>query len=161
MEVRIWLGSLADYNKGILRGEWLTLPMDADALASRAASYGEECFIADYETPLDGWRLGNHENLTALNETCELLAGKRTEELDAIDYLLGEGHSMDDALNRYEDVRYYPGKSLKEVAEDMVEEGLFGQVPKALQFYIDCEAIGRDLVHDGYTETAKGVFCET
>ena len=50
------------------------------------------------------------------------------------------------------DVDIYEMDSLKELAEDFVEEGLFGDIPERLAFYIDYEAIARDLGVD-YTET--------
>lgn len=45
----------------------------------------------------------------------------------------------------------YHVDSLRELAEQFVEEGLFGDIPERLQFYIDYEAIARDLACE-YTE---------
>jgi hypothetical protein len=39
----------------------------------------------------------------------------------------------------------YHVDSLRELAEQFVEEGLFGDIPEPLQFYIDYDAIARDL----------------
>lgn len=50
------------------------------------------------------------------------------------------------------DVDFYPDLSLKDLAVQFVDEGLFGEVPKSLEFYIDHDAIARDLAAD-YTET--------
>lgn len=49
------------------------------------------------------------------------------------------------------DVDMYELDSLKDLAEQFVEEGLYGEIPKALQYYIDYEAIARDLGMD-YSE---------
>lgn len=49
------------------------------------------------------------------------------------------------------DVDLYELDSLKDLAEQFVEEGLYGEIPKALQYYIDYEAIARDLGMD-YSE---------
>ena len=46
------------------------------------------------------------------------------------------------------DVDLYELDSLKDLAEQFVEEGLYGEIPKALQYYIDYEAIARDLAVD-------------
>lgn len=46
------------------------------------------------------------------------------------------------------DVDLYQLDSLKELAEQFVDEGLYGEIPKALQYYIDYEAIARDLSMD-------------
>ncbi|WP_299845271.1 antirestriction protein ArdA [uncultured Roseovarius sp.] len=42
--------------------------------------------------------------------------------------------------------------SMRELAEQFVEEGLFGDIPGHLSIYIDVDAIARDLAFD-YTET--------
>ena len=49
------------------------------------------------------------------------------------------------------DIDLYELDSLKDLAEQFVEEGLFGEIPKSLQNYIDYEAIARDLGMD-YSE---------
>jgi antirestriction protein len=46
----------------------------------------------------------------------------------------------------------YHDQNLKELAEQFVDEGLFGDIPERLSFYLDYDAIARDLAHD-YTET--------
>lgn len=39
-------------------------------------------------------------------------------------------------------------ESLREGAEQFVDEGLFGDIPEQLRFYIDHDAIARDLAAD-------------
>ena len=51
------------------------------------------------------------------------------------------------------DVDIYEHYSLRELAIEFVEEGLLGDIPEPLQFYIDYDAIALDLRAD-YTETA-------
>lgn len=43
------------------------------------------------------------------------------------------------------DIDLYQINSLKELAEQFVDDGLFGDIPEPLQFYIDYDAIARDL----------------
>ncbi len=50
------------------------------------------------------------------------------------------------------DLDIYYVDSLRELAEQFVDDGLFGEVPEAFRFYIDFDAIARDLGFD-YTET--------
>jgi len=50
------------------------------------------------------------------------------------------------------DVDIYPVESLKELAEQFVDDGLFGEIPASIANYLDYEAIARDLEFD-YTET--------
>ena len=39
----------------------------------------------------------------------------------------------------------YHVSSMRELAEDFVAEGLYGDIPDGLQYYIDYDAIARDL----------------
>lgn len=64
-------------------------------------------------------------------------------------YAFNPDHDRPDDLY---DVDIYAVDSLKELAEQFVDEGLFGDIPERLASYIDYEAIARDLAHD-YTET--------
>jgi antirestriction protein len=50
------------------------------------------------------------------------------------------------------EVEIYEGISMRELAQQFVDEGLFGEIPERLQYYIDYDAIARDLAMD-YTET--------
>lgn len=50
------------------------------------------------------------------------------------------------------DIDLYEMDSLKELAEQFVEEGLFGEIPENIRFYLDMDAIARDLGMD-YSET--------
>ena len=52
----------------------------------------------------------------------------------------------------HDGIDIYQVESMRELAEQFVEEGLFGDIPEDLQFYIDYDAIARDLAVE-YTET--------
>ena len=63
------------------------------------------------------------------------------------------GYQFDDDTSPSDfDIDIYDVDSMRELAEQFVEEGLFGEIPENLQFYIDYEAIARDLAVD-YSET--------
>jgi hypothetical protein len=73
----------------------------------------------------------------------------------AVIIAVGEcGYSFDIAKDDPSDfdVNMYHDQNLKELAEQFVDEGLFGDIPERLSFYLDYDAIARDLAHD-YTET--------
>ena len=63
------------------------------------------------------------------------------------------GYSFDFGKDDPEDfeVDIYEVDSLKELAEQFVDEGLFGEIPKAIANYLDYDAIARDLGFD-YSE---------
>jgi antirestriction protein len=54
------------------------------------------------------------------------------------------------------DVDLYETESLRDLAEQFVDEGLFGDIPKHLAPYIDYEAIARDLAVDFSTTEIAG-----
>ncbi len=60
------------------------------------------------------------------------------------------GYSFDlqtDNIDQLE-IDIYEEDSMKELAVRFVEDGLFGEVPEAFQYYIDYDAIARDLGFD-------------
>lgn len=54
------------------------------------------------------------------------------------------------------EVDIYPCENLKDLAEQFVDEGLYGDIPDSLAFYIDYEAIARDLAVDFSTIEIAG-----
>ncbi len=78
-------------------------------------------------------------------------------EKQALIIAVGEcGYDFDVAdndLSITEDIDIYLIDNMRELAEQFVDEGLFGEIPESLQFYIDYDAIARDLAMD-YSETS-------
>lgn len=54
----------------------------------------------------------------------------------------------DDVIPTQFDVENHDVSTLRELAEQFVDEGLYGEVPEAFQHYIDYDAIARDLAMD-------------
>ena len=54
------------------------------------------------------------------------------------------------------DITIYYHRNFKELAEEFVEEGYFGDIPENLRFYIDYDAIARDLSVDYTTVEIAG-----
>lgn len=50
------------------------------------------------------------------------------------------------------DIELYELDTLRDLAEQFIDEGMFGEIPQNIQFYLDYDAIARDLGMD-YTET--------
>ncbi|WP_195819411.1 antirestriction protein ArdA [Roseobacter sp. MH60115] len=62
----------------------------------------------------------------------------------------GNSFDADTQPSEFE-VDIYHFDTMRELAVHFVEEGLFGDIPEQLQFYLDYDAIARDLEHD-YSE---------
>ena len=159
MNVRIYLTNLAKYNAGRLVGKWLALPLSDEELEKEMREVlgdEEEYFITDYEAP---FKIDEYENLSDLNEFADTLMDLEGEDQQKVVLLISEiGYSKEEAFARYEDVVFYPGLSLEDVASELVEEGIFGVLNETIKSYIDYEKLAHDLSLDGYYETAKGTF---
>ena len=93
--MKIFITNLAKYNEGILKGEWICLPMDEMKLQSKIKNIlggAEEFFISDYEAP---FIISEYDNVSKLNEFAEKLDGiqERDEVIEAIsNEVLGDGY---------------------------------------------------------------------
>lgn len=153
MTFRVYIADLNAYNAGIIKGEWVSLPMDSDELQEvvmRHTNGGQTDYaIHDYESDLE-LRIGGHKNVFELNDLAERMASLEDWELEAIGaYLESTGDTLEEALSCIEagDYSVYEAKDEEELGYYIVEEGFFGvKVPEALQVYLDYEAIGRDFV---------------
>ena len=159
MEIKIYLTNLAKYNQGRLIGKWLELPLTDEELKTEIREVlgnDEEYFCSDFDAP---FRIEEYENLLELSEFVEQL-----EELDEYDqekvfYLLDIiSYDREEAMERYEDVVYYQSMKLEDVASELIEEGVFGELTDTIKGYIDYEKLARDLSVDGYYETDTGTF---
>lgn len=68
---------------------------------------------------------------------------------------IGEGgYSFDFKSSAPEDfdIDLYTDTTLHDLAHELIDEGLFGEIPKSIVNYLDFDLIARDLGHD-YTET--------
>lgn len=67
-------------------------------------------------------------------------------ETAQIMFLLDLGYSLEDALDRHEEVCLYPGTA-RDYADELVNDCC--EVPENLRYYIDYEAIARDMAING------------
>lgn len=179
MMLRIYISDLASYNCGRLVGEWIELPCDdlADQIQAvllegqrvcKDVLPHEEFFITDYEWEDTGMSkacsVREYSDPYKLNEVAEALSNLEEFERLQVQFLLHEGYEFDYAIENHCDVTIYDYRSstsFKDVyellAEDLVDEGCFGEVPTNLTYYIDHSAIARDLRCD-YTEFDDGLL---
>ena len=153
--LNIYLTNLGKYNEGELVGKWVELPCYdyTDVLEEIGVSdepdefgrYYEEYFITDFETDIDEVTVGEYDNVDDLNEMAEALEGV---DADIIGALIGEGYSLDNALNKVSDcILWSDCNDMSDVAYRYYEEtGILAELEKHINVnYIDFEAIGRDI----------------
>jgi len=79
-------------------------------------------------------------------------------EIDGYCYLRDCGYDHDEALRKADQVCIFEG-SAEDYAAECVDEGLFGDIPKAIANYIDYASIANDLQCGGdITELRPGVW---
>jgi len=177
--LKIYVTDFAAYNSGILSGEWIDLPCSDLGSAIQAvllegqrvcgdALPHEEFFITDFEWEDDGMGkacpVSEYSDPYKLNEVTEELSSLDEFERLQVQFLLYEGYEFEYAIENYGDVQIYDYRSstsFKDVyellAEDLVDDGCFGDISANLTFYIDHSAIARDLRCD-YTEFQDGLL---
>ena len=90
--LKIFITNLGKYNEGELIGEWLDLPATEDEIDELMERIGigeeyEEVFITDYESDLN-IKVGEYDNIEALNEMADEIASLDEWELETLEALL-------------------------------------------------------------------------
>lgn len=163
--MKIALTNLHQYNEGILNYVWLELPatdeeiekaFDAIQVSHDDAEYFdnfgcpmEEYFITDYEC--DFYDVGEYESLETLNELAETLDDLSEDEAEVVEALMKEGYDLEEALEKKDDVIFYPDcYDMEDVAYRIVEEsGMLDNIPECVSRYFDYETYARDLDIEG------------
>lgn len=178
--LKIYVANLGKYNEGELVGEWLTLPATDEELEKlfidiKVAHYNEdgdyipyyeengiiyeEVAIHDYETDITNLKINEYTNITELNETAEEIDELGDNEFETLNAIIeATGYDLEDALKEVGNATFYNGCTLEDVAEELVNNGCFGNIPDGISYYIDYEAIARDLRLDNYYEVSNGVI---
>jgi len=165
--MRVYITDLQAYNEGHLVGSWYELPMNEDLLAEsvenelqrgkeicESEQFHEEYFITDYEC--EYMEVSEYANLDDLNDIAEKMEDISSNDMKKFKALISEGYDFEYSFNNYEDVEIYEEINMNELAEQFVEDGLFGDIPKSLINYIDYDAIARDLSMD-YTKVENDI----
>lgn len=158
--LKIALTNLKRYNEGDLIFEWINLPCDDFEPIFDKLGH-DEYFITDFECEIDHIELSEYEDLSLLNKLA-----RKYESLDRGEKIIlqaiveAETNDLSKAFEILEKECYvfYEAEDFAELAEQFVEDGLFGQIPKGLEGYIDYKKIARDLMYDGYTKTSVGLI---
>ena len=163
MSIEVFITDLAAYNEGNLVGKWVQLPMDEDELEETIQKILEEghcghegcfheewfVFVTDYEAP---FKVGEHENISTLNEWAERLEDCREED-DVIRAIFDHAGSVEEGFAILEDGRYrvfYDCRNMADVAWTIVDErGLLSDIPENIARYFDYKSYGIDLRHEG------------
>lgn len=163
---RIWVGSLADYNNGVLHGEWLDAASEPEELGEAIASLlarsptpgAEEWAIFDLDD-FAGLRLEEHEDLatvTAIARGLQEHGAPFAAWVELVERDVERLPAFEEAyLGRFDSLTAY--------AEEMLEDlGVRGELDRVLPahlrpyVHLDAEGLGRDLQLGGDVLVAGG-----
>lgn len=147
---RVYVACLAAYNSGILHGRWIeaTNPDEVQAevramLAESLVPGAEEWAIHDYEG-FEGICLSEHATFDAVCELADFVAEHGRLAAKLYSHL---GNSLTEARAAFDD---YAGqyKTAADFAEEMIRE-TGTEIPPSLEYYIDWQALARDMALNG------------
>jgi antirestriction protein len=158
-ETRIYMACLAAYNNSILHGRWIDATIGEDAiwveiremLASSPIEDAEEHALHDYEG-FGGLRLSEYAGVSGIVEQARFI-----EAHGKLGALVAEhfGGDIDEAKDALDDAYAGQYNSVADYARELTEHS-GTEIPDSLKYYIDYEAMGRDMaINDVFTiETA-------
>ncbi|MGX1018159.1 antirestriction protein [Pseudomonas sp. Y3 TE3536] len=158
---RIYVADLAAYNSGYLHGVWIDASEEVEdiqeqinaMLAASPVPDAEEYAIHDYEG-FGGYQLGEYEGIEAAHDIACFI-----EEFPAFGgALLGHFSSIEEARRAAEEDYCGSYESLADYAQQLTEEAT--QIPESLAYYINYEAMARDMELGGDVFTLETGYRE-
>lgn len=169
---RVWVGCLACYNAGRLRGKWITAERMAEEIDAERVTFlglgvpsdrGTVCALCGG----DEWDIMDHENVPrdcqsvrGFMDNADALVEMDADVLERLIVLgdwLGGSMSFNDLFQYDEDNYRGQWDTFKEYAENYADEvGDLDAMPEHLRDYFDIDAYARDLAFDYYHDDATG-----
>ena len=145
--IRIYVACLAAYNNGWLHGRWVNANQEAETIQAEITAMlvaspipdAEEWAIHDYEG-FEGAPVSEHQGIESVAELATFISEYGALGGKLIEHFCGD---LDEARKAISD--HYAGEytSLAEFARELTEQST--NVPACLDFYIDYDAMGRDM----------------
>lgn len=159
--INIYIASLGKYNEGELVGDWVKLPMDMEwfndvflpSIQIDGQEY-EEYATHDYETDIEGLRIGEYSNISELNELAETLESLDKHDKKKLEALIEWGvydiNSYAEAIENLDNYTLLEDVDTEEKLGNywLIESGCY-EIPDYLLSYLDTEAFGRDMAING------------
>ena len=153
--LKIYITDLAGYNSGTLIGRFITLPTEEKELETsikEMLQFGDEYFITDYEfEDVELFKVEEFDSPFELNKKIALLEDVEPYQHKIVKVLLDNGFasSLEDAIDKIDNVIVHPDSSMENIAEDYISEIIdLDSLPILLSGHIDFKGIGRDMEID-------------
>lgn len=146
----IYVADLAAYNNGILHGKWIdaTQPIDdiyqqiSDMLKNSPLDEVEEWALHDYDN-FGNYRLGEYESIETVHSIATFIEENPDLGIELLNHFCGDVEQSEQALEHYQGCY----SSLADYAQELTEETTV--IPENLTFYINYEAMARDMEMSG------------
>jgi antirestriction protein len=160
--IRIYVACLAAYNNGKLHGVWIDANQEAEALyakvqamlANSPAAGAEEWAIHDYEG-FCGVQLSEWEGFEQVSALAAFIDEHETLGGALLAHFCGD---LEDARHAIEENYCGRYESLADYAEEITLETV--TIPEPLRYYIDYEAMARDMELNGDVFTLETGYKE-
>lgn len=146
-DIRIYVACLAAYNNGILHGRWIDAAQDPydiwdavnNMLQCSPISGAEEWAIHDYEG-FEGAQICEYQCFDSVSKTAGFIAEHGALAGKLLDYYRDLEEAKEAIADRYAGEYESMADFAREITEQTGET-----IPDTLAYYIDYEAMGRDL----------------
>ena len=178
--IRLAITNLSSYTNGVLHFEWLDLDENTenetiqsciDRVLTRGdklsgLSNSEEVFISDYEWAEEEiFPVHEYSGIYALRDKILLLSGLESYQLKSVKFLLDYGivndlNDLNEAIEKADDVVCYENSTMKDVAEDWLEQCYdLDSMPTIITSNLCMNSIANELLISGeYFEVGNDVF---
>ena len=159
-EIRIYVACLASYNHGILHGQWIDAAQELDDLYAELQAMlkaspipnAEEWAIHDYEG-FEGIRLSEYTEIPQVQRLALFIEEHGRLGAEVLKHF---DENMELAAKALEEDYCGEYRTLAEYVQELTEETT--EIPQQLQYYIDYEAMGRDMEINGDLFTVETGF---
>lgn len=161
-EMSVYIVNLGKYNEGELIGDWFVPPIDWEDVKNRIGLNNEyeEYAIHDWQLPFD---INEYTSIEEINYLYDMVEELLSTDIGEVIYDIQNTFfsSLKELYENKDNIIYYSEcYSMEDVAYYLINElSVLGEIPVAIQNYIDYEAYGRDLeLSSNFVITNKGVF---
>lgn len=161
-DMAVFIENLGVYVEGGTTGAWFRFPINEEEVRERIGLNGRYEEYAIHDTDNCPMEIEEYTSIEELNRMYEMIQDFPAEVLDNLDAFKSYFGSVEELAENLDRIICYSGcETMADVAYHFAFElNTLGDIPPAMEYYLDCEAYGRDLEIEGYfIETSYGM-CE-
>lgn len=161
-DMAVFIENLGVYVEGGTTGAWFRFPINEEEVRERIGLNGRYEEYAIHDTDNCPMEIEEYTSIEELNRMYEMIQDFPEEVLDKLDAFQSYFGSIEELAENLDRIICYSGcETMADVAYHFAFElNTLGDIPPTMEYYLDCEAYGRDLEIEGYfIETSYGM-CE-